>query len=138
MVSLAGCEFGHSLGAFADGVLGEFTREEKSDGGLDFATAKSALLVVADELAGLKGNALEGVVDEGVHDAHAPLADSGVWVDLLEDTVDVKGEGFRSLLGLLGGTSTVGFGWALSGGFLSGHFNIAIKFFPPFYSEKML
>ena len=89
MISLAACEFSHSLGAFADGVLGEFTREEESDGSLDFATAKSALFVVTDELAALKSNTLEGVVDERVHDAHASLANSSVWVDLLKDSVDV-------------------------------------------------
>ena len=83
MISLARCEFGHSLGAFTNSVLGEFTWEEKSDAGLDFATAKSAFLVVADELAAFKSDSLEEVVDEGVHGFHATLADSSVWVDLL-------------------------------------------------------
>ena len=110
MISLARCEFGHSLGAFTNSVLGEFTWEEKSDAGLDFATAKSAFLVVADKLAAFESDTLEGVVDERVHDAHASLADSGIWVDLLEDSVDVEGECLRALLGLwLGRRGTVGF-----------------------------
>jgi hypothetical protein len=89
MIRLARCELGDGLGAFRDGMLGELTWKEKSDGSLDFAAAKSALLAVPDELAGLKGDALEGIVDEAVHDAHGTLGDSGVWVDLLEDSVDV-------------------------------------------------
>ena len=90
-------------------MLGEFTWEEKSDGGLDFATAESAFLVVAYELAAFEGDTLEGVVDERVHDAHASLADASVWVDLLEDSVDVEGEGLCALLCLwLGSRGTVG------------------------------
>ena len=81
-------------------MLGELTWEEESHGGLDFATAKSAFLVVAYELAAFKSDSLEGVVDEGVHDAHATLANSSVWVDLLKDSVDVERECFRTLLGL--------------------------------------
>ena len=91
-------------------MLGELTWEEESHGGLDFATAESALLVVAYELAAFKSDTFEGIVDEGVHDAHASLADSGIWVDLLEDSVDVEGECLRALLGLwLGRRGTVGF-----------------------------
>ena len=56
------------------------------------------LLVVSNELGGLSGNLLEDVVDERVHDAHGSLGDSSLWVDLLEDSVDVDGEGFNSLL----------------------------------------
>ena len=56
------------------------------------------LLVVSDELGSLSGNLLEDVVDERVHDAHGSLGDSSLWVDLLEDSVDVDGEGFNSLL----------------------------------------
>ena len=108
-LTLTACELGDGFGAFADGMLGEFTWEEKSDGGLDFATAESAFLVVAYELAAFEGDTLEGVVDERVHDAHASLADSGVWVDLLEDSVDVEGEGLCALLCLwLGSRGTVG------------------------------
>lgn len=54
------------------------------------------LLVVSDELGGLEGDLLEDVVDEAVHDVHASLGDSGLGVDLLEDSVDVDGESFNS------------------------------------------
>ena len=59
------------------------------------------LLVVSDELGRLGGNLLENVVDEGVHDGHGFLGDSSLWVNLLEDSVDVDGEGLGSLLGSL-------------------------------------
>ena len=70
-------------------MLGELTWEEESDGGLDLTGGEGVLLVVADELAALKSDTFEGIVDERVHDAHASLADSSVWVDLLEYSVDV-------------------------------------------------
>ncbi len=102
------------LGALGNGVLGELTGEEEADGGLDLAGGEGRLLVVADELGGLTGDLLEDIVDEGVHDAHGLLGDASLGVNLLEDTVDVDGEGFDSLL--LGG------GDDLSGGLLR-HFN---------------
>ena len=80
---------GDGLGAFRDGVLGELTGEEEADGGLDLSAGESVLLVVADKAGGLAGDLLEDVVDEGVHDAHGLLGDTGLGVDLLEDTVDV-------------------------------------------------
>ena len=78
-------------------MLGELSWEEESDGSLDLFAGESVLLVVSDKLGGLKGDLLEDVVDEGVHDAHGLLGDSSVWVDLLENSVDVDGEGFDSL-----------------------------------------
>ena len=59
------------------------------------------LLVVSNELGGLGGDLLEDIVDEGVHDGHGSLGDTGLWVNLLQDSVDVDGEGFDSLLGSL-------------------------------------
>ena len=54
------------------------------------------LLVVSNELGGLEGDLLEDVVDEGVEDVHGSLGDAGLGVDLLEDSVDVYGEGLNS------------------------------------------
>ena len=70
-------------------MLGELTREDEADGGLDLAAGEGGLLVVAAQTAGLSGDALEDVVDERVHDGHATAGDAGVGVDLLEDLVDV-------------------------------------------------
>ena len=103
-------------------MLGELTGEEEADGGLDLAGGEGVLLVVADETGRLGGDLLEDVVDEGVHDAHGLLGDAGLWVHLLEDSVDVDGEGLGSsalgsgsLDGLAAGSG------CLSGSFL-GHF----------------
>ena len=68
----------------------------------------------SDEAGGLRSELLEDVVDERVHDAHGSLGDTGLWVDLLEDSVDVDGEGLGSSLlwgGLLGSA-----GWGPGGG----------------------
>ena len=79
------------------------------------------LLVVANKAGALSGNLLEDVVDERVHDAHGSLGDSSLWVDLLEDSVDVDGEGFGSLMSSLWGLVSCVFTWGVSSGF-SGHF----------------
>ena len=120
--SCSGAELGDGLGALGDGVLGELTWEEEADGSLDLAGGEGVLLVVADEAGRLGGDLLEDVVDEGVHDAHGLLGDAGLWVHLLEDSVDVDGEGLGSsalgsgsLDGLAAGSG------CLSGSFL-GHF----------------
>ena len=54
------------------------------------------LLVVLAETSGFRGDACEGVADEGVEDGHGSLGDSGVRVDLLEDAVDVDVVGFSA------------------------------------------
>ena len=113
VVSCSGGELGDSLGALSDGVLGELTGKEESDGSLDLAGGKGVFLGVSDESGGLRGDLLEDVVDERVHDAHGSLGDAGLGVDLLEDSVDVDGEGLgSSSLGssLLGGNSSAGGG----------------------------
>lgn len=128
--SCSGGELGDSLGALSDGVLGELTGEEEADGGLDLAGGEGVLLVVADETGGLAGDLLEDIVDERVHDAHGSLGDAGLGVHLLEDTVDVDGEGLGSsslggsLLGGLGGSAGSG---GFAGGSL-GHFDVVFVF----------
>merc|ERR1711990_626809 len=92
---------GDGLGAFGDGVLGELTGEEEADSSLHLSAGESVLLVVADEAGGLTGNLLEDVVDERVHDGHGLLGDTELGVDLLENSVDVDGEGLTTAL--LGG-----------------------------------
>ena len=54
-------------------------------------------LIISDELGGFGSDLLEDVVDEGVHDGHGSLGDTGLWVNLLQDSVDVDGEGLDSL-----------------------------------------
>ena len=54
------------------------------------------------QLGGFIGDSLEDVVDKRVHDAHGLAGDSGVWVYLLEDLLDVDGIGLLPLLVALG------------------------------------
>ena len=82
-------------------MLGQFTGEEKPDGSLDFPGGDGGPLVVVGKTGGLGGDALEDVVDEGVHDGHSLGADTSVGVDLLEDLVDVDGVGLLPLVPLL-------------------------------------
>merc|ERR1719231_1770536 len=124
----SGGVLGDGLGTFGNGVSGELTGEDESDGGLDFARGESLSLVVSDESGGLTGNSLEDIVDEGVHDAHGLLGDADLGMDLLEDSVDVDGEGLNSSGS--SGSSGSGSGGFLSGsaGSGSGHFNFWNEF----------
>lgn len=45
-------------------MLGEFAGKHEADGGLDLSAAERGLLVVRGKLSGLRGDALEDVVDE--------------------------------------------------------------------------
>ena len=91
---------GDGLGALRDGVLGQLSGQQEPDGGLDLPGGDGGPLVVVGELAGLGGDPLEDVIDEGVHDAHGLGRDSGVGINLLQDFVDVDGVGFFPLLPL--------------------------------------
>ena len=57
---------GHSLGPLGHSVLGQ----QEPDSRLDLPGGDGAPLVVVGKPAGLSGDPLEQVVDEGVHDAH--------------------------------------------------------------------
>ena len=91
---LGGGVLGDSLGALRDGVFGEFTRQQQSDGGLDLPTGDGGLPVVVGQTGCLGSDALEDVVDEAVHDRHGAAGDTGVRVDLLHHLVDVNGVRF--------------------------------------------
>ncbi len=80
---------GDGLGAFADGVLGQFSGQEQTNSGLNLAARDGRAAVVVCQTRCLGGDALEDVVDETVHDAHCLGADAGVGVHLLQHFVDV-------------------------------------------------
>ena len=75
---------------------GQLSGEDEFDGRLDFSGGEGPPLVESDELGAFGGNSVEGVVDEGVHYVHGLLGYSDVGVDLLEDLVNVDGEGLNS------------------------------------------
>jgi hypothetical protein len=82
---------GDSLGAFADGVLGQFSGQKQSNGRLDFAARDRRTTVVVSQTRCLGSDAFEDVVDKAVHDAHRLGTDASVWVHLLQNFVDVDG-----------------------------------------------
>ena len=51
-------------------MLGQFTGQQESDGGLDLTAGDGGLLVVVGQAGSLSGDSLEDVVDEAVHDGH--------------------------------------------------------------------
>ena len=81
------------------------------------------LSVVSDKSGGLVGDLFEDVVDEGVHDAHGSLGDSSFWVNLLQNSVDIDGESFGSLMSSLWCWFS-SLGWGVSSGFSGAHFII--------------
>ena len=91
---LAAGVLGDGLGALTDGVLGEFTGQKQTDGGLDFSAGDGGSLVVVSQPGCLGSDSLEDVVDKAVHDGHGLAGHSGVGVDLLQHLVDVDGVGF--------------------------------------------
>ena len=99
-------------------MLGQFTRQDQSNGRLDFSGRHGRLLVVSGQLGGFSRDLFEDVVDEGVHDAHRLGGNPGVRMDLLQDFVDVNLVGFDLLLGGLLGAAFDG----LLCWFLAGHF----------------
>ena len=75
---------GDSLGALRDGVLGELTREEEPDSGLDLAGGDGGPLVVVSQTAGLSSDSLKQIVDKRIHDGHGLRRDSSVRVNLFQ------------------------------------------------------
>jgi hypothetical protein len=80
---------GDGLGTLADGVLGQLSWQQQTNGCLNLATGDRRTTVVVGETRRLGGDALKDVVDEAVHDRHRLAADASVWVDLLQHLVDV-------------------------------------------------
>ena len=60
-LGLGGVVLGDGLGTLRDGVLRELSREDETDGGLDFSGGDGVLLVVAGEAAGFSGKTLEDI-----------------------------------------------------------------------------
>ena len=92
---LAACVLGDGLGALTDSVFSQFTRQE-TKGGLDLTRRDIGFLVVVSQAGSLASDALEDIVDEGIHDAHGLAGDTSVGMDLFHDLVDVDGVAFLS------------------------------------------
>ena len=126
--------FGDSFGSFRNSVSGEFSWKDKLDSWLNLSGWKSSSLVESDEFWSFSGNSVESIVNERVHDVHGFLWDSNVWVDLLEDFVDVNWEGFNS--------SSSGFSVSrFGGGWCFSHFEFDLSNYykdPKFLSFKII
>ena len=86
---LGACVLGDGLRAFRNGVLGQLSRQQETDGCLDLPRRDGGAAVVVGQTGSLGSDALEDVVHEGVHDGHGLAGDAGVGVDLLQHFVDV-------------------------------------------------
>ena len=114
---LAAGVLGDGLGSLRDGVLGQFTGQEKTDSSLDLSASDGGTLVVVGQAGGFGGDSLEDVVDERIHDAHGLAGNAGIGVHLFQDFVDVNGIGFPPPPALFLVPSSLGLG--LCNGFLS-------------------
>ena len=94
-------ELGHRLRALRHGVLGELTRQDKADGRLHLLAGERVALRHAAELAGLRGDLVEGVRDNRVNDVHGLLRHARLRVHLLEHLEDVRVERLLALAGHL-------------------------------------
>ena len=74
-------------------MLGQLTRQEEADCGLDLPAGDGRLLVVLGKASRLRGDLLEDVVHKRVHDAHGLAGDASLGVHLLQHLVDVDGVG---------------------------------------------
>ena len=101
--------FGDSLGTFGDGVLGQFTGQQQTNGGLDLSARDGGATVVVSQTGSFGGDAFEDVVDKAVHDGHGLARDTGVGVDLFQHFVDVDAVRLPPPALLLLVTSTGGF-----------------------------
>ncbi|KAM9770706.1 uncharacterized protein ACNS7B_011687 [Menidia menidia] len=106
------------------GVLGQLTGQQEANSRLDLPGGDGGALVVVSQAGGLRGDPLEDVVDEGVHDAHRLGGNPGVGMDLLEHLIDVDGvallPGLSLLLSSFAGGFSDGFLGALLGRGLGG------------------
>jgi hypothetical protein len=88
--------FGDCFSSFGDSVSCQLSGQNEFNGGLDFPRREGSSFIESNELGSFSGDSVEGVMDEGVHDVHGLFGDSDVGVHLLEDLVDVDGEGLDS------------------------------------------
>ena len=94
-------KLGDSFGTLGYSMLSKLTGEHQTYSSLNLSGRESRLLIVSGKLSSLGGDTLEDIIDEGVHDGHSLLGDTGIRVDLLEYSVDVGGVRFDALLATL-------------------------------------
>ena len=88
MILLGTRVFRHSLRPLADCMFGQFSREQETNGSLNFSRGDRLPLVVVSQSRSFPSDSFEDVVHEGVHDAHRSAGDTNVGVNLLQNFVD--------------------------------------------------
>jgi hypothetical protein len=63
-------------------MFGQFSREHKTNGGLNFSAGKRCFFIIRGQFAGFRGDAFKNVVDKRVHDTHPLFRNSRIRVDL--------------------------------------------------------
>ncbi len=90
-------EFSHCFSALRNGVLGKFTRQNKTDRSLYFAAGKSISLASLLKSNGLCDETFKDIVDKGIHNGHGFLGYGRIGMHLLEDLVNVNSKRFLAL-----------------------------------------
>lgn len=72
-------------------MLGQLSWQKETDSSLDLSAGDGGPSVVVSQAGSLSSNTFEDVIHEGVHDGHGLARNTSVWVDLLQDLVDVDG-----------------------------------------------
>ncbi|XP_011818312.1 PREDICTED: uncharacterized protein LOC105526832 [Colobus angolensis palliatus] len=76
---------GNSLSALGHSMLSQFPGQQQAHSRLDLPGGDGRALVVVRQAGSLARDALEDVVDEGIHDPHGLGGDASVGVDLLQN-----------------------------------------------------
>lgn len=98
---LGACVFGDGLCTFTDSVLGQFTRQQQTNSGLNFPTGDGRSFVVVSQTRCFGSNAFENIINKTVHDTHGFARNTSVWMHLLQHFVDVDRIRFLTLALLL-------------------------------------
>ena len=92
---------------------------------LNLSWRKSSSFVKSNKLRSFSSNSIKSIMNERIHDVHGFLWDTNVWVYLLEDFVNVDGEGLNSSSSSFLVSFRGGFGGGF--GFFSHLFNLIIS-----------
>ena len=90
------CVFGDSFCSFRDGMSGQFSWKEQLDCCLDFSWTECSSLVKSNQFASFKGNSIEDIIDEWVHNVHSFSWNTNFWVYLSQDLVNIKSKSLLS------------------------------------------
>ena len=74
------------------GVLGQLAWQHQFAGALNGSRVHRRFLVIFHDVSSLNGDAIEGIVDEAIHDVHRPFRHSNLWMNLLQHLEDVQVE----------------------------------------------